>query len=533
MRTKSIFPKFNQSDSKFDFDRMKIENPSLWKKLKKQFDTGRQIVILQLNNGLDIANEKTLRYYLMEFTSRFLQFGPNSFPSSFNPLEPFFIYNHHNSILQLHSEEESYVVSLVEFLDFVTDKGFDLNKIDFYDNIPENLIYHFSFISDYAEINFSNNGKEFIIGSLSMARQGNEVSILLQAGESYDKEEAVKYFEKNTSQSIKDSISPSKRTLGLTFENEAEPKVVHFKDRDDLWAHNVAILFDLKDRTIDIRYVARDENLSFKVFTDDFYALFHSQDKLSEEEIKEYYENQLKELSAYEAVFDFAKYCLALPYYVFENEDKIVDINYETGLSSIIKGPVSRKEYTSVPSEYKVFAKPLYYLESSNQVAVKGKELTDDSFKIEKSGYWKRLNIDEEGFDKQGNKIIGKTWVERNDTYYTTPKGVTQVEQIEIFEGDKAGYIYIMRQPAHEENIFKVGLTRRSLEQRKKELSNTSSPDKFFVINSFNTKDCVEAEKQIHEKLDQYRLTSRREFFKCDLRIIMEVCKEIINEINK
>lgn len=533
MRPKSIFPKFNQSDSKFDFDRMKIENPSLWKKLKKQFDSGRQIVHLQLNNGLDKTNEKTLRYYLMEFASRFLQYGPNSFPTSFNPLEPFFTYNHHNSILQLHTEEESYEVSLVEFLDFVTDNGFDLDKIDFYDNIPENLIYHFSFNSDYAEINFSNNGKEFIIGSLSMARQGNEVSILLQAGESYDKKEADEYFKKNTRQFIKDSISPSKKALGLTLENDAEPKVVNFKGREDLWAHNVAILFDLKDRTIDIRYVARDENLSFKVFTDDFYALFLSQDKISKDEIKEFYENQLKQLSDYEAVFDFAKYCLALPYYVFENEDKIVDVHYETELSSIIKGPFSRKEYASVPSEYKVFAKPLYYLESSNQVVVKGKELTDDSFKIEKSGYWKRLKINEEGFDKRGNKIIGKTWVERNDTYYTTPKGVTKVEKNEIFEGENAGYIYIMRQPAHEENIFKVGLTRRSSEQRKKELSNTSSPDKFFVINSYNTKDCVEAEKQIHEKLDHYRLTSRREFFKCDLRIIMEACEEIINEINK
>lgn len=533
MRPKSIFSKFNQSDSKFDFDRMKIENPSLWKKLKKQFDTGRQIVHLQLNNGLDKTNEKTLRYYLMEFASQFLQFGPNSFPTSFNPLEPFFTYNHHNSILQLHTEEESYVVSLVEFLDFVTDKGFDLDKIDFYENIPENLIYHFSFISDYDEINFSNNGKEFIIGGLSMARQGNEVSILLQAGESYDKQEAEEYFKKSTRQFIKDSISPSKKALGLTLENEADPKVVNFKNRDDLWAHNVAILFDLKDRTIDIRYVARDENLSFKVFTDDFYALFLSQDKLSKDEIKEYYENQLKQLSTYEAVFDFAKYCLALTYYVFENEDKIVDVNYETGLSSIIKGPFSRKEYASVPSEYKVFAKPLYYLESSNQVIVKGKELTDESFKIEKSGYWKRLKIDEEGFDKRGNKIIGKTWVERNDTYYTTPKGVTKVEKIEIFEGENAGYVYIMRQPTHEENIFKVGLTKRSSEQRKKELSNTSSPDKFFVINSYNTKDCVEAEKQIHEKLDHYRLTSRREFFKCDLKIIMEACEEIINELNK
>lgn len=533
MRPKSIFSKFNQSDTQFDIDKMKVENPSLWKKLKKQFDTGRQIAILQVNNGLDRTNENTLRYYLMEFVNRFLQYGPNSFPTSFNALEPFFIYNHHNSILQLHSEEESYGVSLVDFLDFVTDKNFELEEIDFYDNIPENLIYHFSFISDFDEINFSNNGKEFVIGGLSLVRQGNEVSILMQAGESYDKKQADKYFEENTRQTIEQSISPTKKALGLHLENEEDPKVVHFKDRSDLWAHNIAILFDLKDKTIDIRYVARDENISFKVFTDDFHALFHSQDKLSKKEIKDYYVNQLKELSNYEAVFDFAKYCLALPFYVFENEDKIVDVNYETNLSSIIKGPLSRRKYSNVSSEYKVFAKPLYYLESNEQAVIKSKELNDESFKIEKSGYWKRLDIDEEGFDKKGNKIIGKTWVERNDIYYSLEKGITKIDKVENFTDENAGYIYIMRQPAHEENIFKVGLTTRSAEQRKKELSNTSSPDKFFIINSYQTKDCIEAEKRIHEKLENYRLTSRREFFRCDLKTIMETCEEIVNEINK
>jgi hypothetical protein len=53
------------------------------------------------------------------------------------------------------------------------------------------------------------------------------------------------------------------------------------------------------------------------------------------------------------------------------------------------------------------------------------------------------------------------------------------------------------------------------------------------VIHKYNTKDCVEAEKLIHKKLDRYRLSSRREFFKCELGIIMEACEVIIDEINK
>jgi hypothetical protein len=468
----------------------------------------------------------------MEFADRFLKYGPQSFPTSFNTLEPFFIFNPHNSIIQLHSEEESYGVSLVDFLDFVTEKDFELDKIDLYENIPESVIYQFTFTTGFDEINFSNNGKTFIVGGLSLTRQGNEVSILIQAGESFDKQEAEDHFKEYTREKIVQSLNPSKKALGMKLENPNEPGVVYFKERDDLWAHNIGILFDLQDNSIDIRFVARDENLNFKVLTDDFNAIQYGQKSLSEQDFKEYYENRVKQLNDYDAVFDFAKYCLALPFYVFEKEERIVDVTYETKLSTILKSPFSKREFSTVSGKYKIFAKPLYYLESNEQAVIKNDELTDDSFKIKKTGFWKRLNLDEEGFDKKGNKIIGKTWVERNDIYYSTSKGVTKIEQVENFDGVNAGYIYIMRQPVHEENIFKVGLTKRNTEQRKKELSNTSSPDKFFIINSYQTKDCIEAEKLVHEKLKKYRLTSRREFFRCDLRIIMEACEEIVNKVN-
>jgi hypothetical protein len=534
MRFKEIFSKFNQTDRSLDFKRIRESNPTLWKKLKKQFDTGRQIVSVQLANGLERLNEQTLRLYLHDYAKRFLKYGPNSFPTSFNVLEPFFIYNHHNSIIQLVEEEESYGISLHDFLDFVTETEFNLDNIDLYENIPEQIIYHFSFSTGFEEINFSNSkGKTFIVGGLSLARQGNEVSMLMQAGESYDKNEAEEYFKKHTRKSIEESITPYKKSLGFEIDYEGEPEVVHFQGRDNLWQHSVAMLFDLESKSIDIRHVARDENINYHIITDDFSAMFSREDSLSTEKLKEYVKNYLKELTSYNAVFDFAKYCLALPYYVFENEKRLVDVTYETSLNTIIKGPISKKQYASVPSKFKIYAKPFYYLESNSQIVIDDKELNDNSFTIEKSGYWKRIGIDEEGFDKKGRKIIGKTWVERNDIYYSNPKGVTKVNEVEVFDNENAGYIYVMRQPTHEENIFKVGLTKRSPEERRKELSNTSSVDKFFVINSYYTKDCVKAEKQIHKNLETYRLSARREFFMCDLKIILDTCEKIIKEINE
>jgi hypothetical protein len=533
MRPKSVFSKITQSENISVIDDIKSKNPLLWKKLKQQFDTGRKIVNVQLHNGLDWSNENTLRYYLSEFSGRILQFGPKSLPTSFNTLEPFFVFNPHNSVLQLHSEEESYGVSLLDFLDFVTSHDFDLKKIDFFDNIPEKLIYHFSFTTGFDEINFSNNGKTFVIGGLSLVRTGNEVALLMQAGESFNQQDAEEYFKEYHKNHLPHSISPLKKSLGMDFNISDEPKVVLFDGRTDLWSHNVAMLFDLTSKTVDLRFVARDENISFKLITDDFYAIFGRNAQHTNDKINKTYETHLQSLRNYEAVFDFGKYCLALPFYVFENEKRIVDVAYETKLSSIIRNPVTKREYATVPVEYKIFAKPFYYLESNEISVIENNELTDETFKIEKTGYWKRLDINEEGFDKNGKKILGKTWVERNDVYYSTPKGATKVEKVEIFQTENAGNIYIMRQPTNEENIFKIGLTKKSVDQRKKQLSNTSAVDKFYVIHSYHTKDCIAAEKQIHKQLENFRITSRREFFRCDLKLIMSTCEKIISQINK
>lgn len=71
MRPKERFSKINPSKEYFDVDKLKQNNPGLWKIMKKQFDTGRQIVAVQLANGIDKLNEKTLRNYLKDYARRF------------------------------------------------------------------------------------------------------------------------------------------------------------------------------------------------------------------------------------------------------------------------------------------------------------------------------------------------------------------------------------------------------------------------------------------------------------------------------
>ncbi len=252
MRPRNIFSQSGPRISKDDIEEFAGKNPELWKEMTKQYDVGRQIVNVQLLNGLDRLNENTLRNYLKDYVKRYLTMGSNAFPTSFNILESFFTFNVKNSILQLVDEEESYGLSLFDFVDFVTNKEFNLNQIDLYENIPENLIHHFSFTSGFDEINLSTEkGKLFYISGLSLVRQGHQVSMLMQAGESYDRNKAEEYFKDITAESIKESIRPEKEGLHHHWDDTEEiPRVVNLEGRDDLWLHIVAVLFDLETQTL-------------------------------------------------------------------------------------------------------------------------------------------------------------------------------------------------------------------------------------------------------------------------------------------
>ncbi len=84
-----------------------------------------------------------------------------------------------------------------------------------------------------------------------------------------------------------------------------------------------------------------------------------------------------------------------------------------------------------------------------------------------------------------------------------------------------------------DDNIYKIGLTKRDTLTRSKELSNTSVPDKFMVVMQFDTSNCVLAEQLIHKGLIDYRLSERREFFKVDFQHAVKVCQTIVDKVNE
>lgn len=77
-----------------------------------------------------------------------------------------------------------------------------------------------------------------------------------------------------------------------------------------------------------------------------------------------------------------------------------------------------------------------------------------------------------------------------------------------------SGYLYLLMNSSMP-GLFKIGKTTRTTDQRIKELdSATGVPTPFVLIYEVFVVDCHQAEKFVHEKLDRYRNSEKREFFK-------------------
>ena len=94
---------------------------------------------------------------------------------------------------------------------------------------------------------------------------------------------------------------------------------------------------------------------------------------------------------------------------------------------------------------------------------------------------------------------------------------------------DPRGKIYIISNiGSFGEHIYKIGLTRREIEERIKELGDASVPFEFDVHAVIKTNNAPELESKLHQKLSIYRMNKsnwRKEFFKIaieDLRKLIE-----------
>lgn len=243
----------------------------------------------------------------------------------------------------------------------------------------------------------------------------------------------------------------------------------------------------------------------------------------------------LEKVAAYNSIFELAKVVLHLPQYFNDFEDKLIERTVDTDAKALLSNPLTRTKFGSVESKYKIRDRLIWYLNTSVPFIPDRFVMKDQQFKVETDGYWKSIGPDEQGTDRKGNVIVGRTWVTTTESYYHAPVGDLVIQRsgvVNDYIGVNAGFVYVMRNAAMGKDIFKIGLTRNNTSERAKQLSNTSVPDGFYVICEWAVRDCVSAEAEIHKQLHLHRVDPKREFFKLNLQMARGVIDDVVKFIN-
>jgi hypothetical protein len=494
-----------------------------WEKVNRSLEA-------QMLSSCDFITEKTLRHFLAEFNTRAWRYGLRSMSLLFNIFESFFNYRKPEIYFEL-IEEENYLISYYDFIDYITSKDFNDDKKFIAENLSSDIIYNFNVGKDLEEIKFkAEDGSEFIVAGISIIRRDNEITVAVITGK-----KGIEEAFANKDELSWDLGNPSKTEMLADFKKSIEKNEIEYVYLDAEKKYTKVLVvcrMDLDTMTTDARYVAVETNLMFNVKTDEIDGFLKTEEEFNGEKEKGAYFTALKGIDNYTAIFEVAKKSLYLPYFFNLHENTIVEETLETPFKKLNVNPLTKRKFKDVLG-FKCANKSLYSLNINNIFSPDSIKVRDDFFKIETSGYWKKISLDEIGLDKKGNPIHGRTWVNKNLSWFEAKEEELTIEKKENKYSDiNSGYVYILRNPIMEENIFKIGLTRNNVDDRASQLSKTSVPDKFYKMQEWNVKDCFKAEKLIHSKLDKFRIDPRREFFKINFDVALKVVKEVIDQIN-
>lgn len=405
--------------------------------------------------------------------------------------------------------------------------------------IEEGVIHSYNFVNDLSVLTFSmQDGTEYVIGGVSFIRHGSEVNIFLLTGEKTDlvtkSKELREGLDTGTPAPGKERLKPAD---GL--KREATPLLENY----DYWKVVLLTRIDFADMTQNVRYIMKDFGDGFMTITDDISTMVNPKGEFLMPDGADIAKNMAEEINNYSQLFEISKTILHFPLYFESYGDLTIVERHSTDYAvNVRKGKWTLRSNLLTPNE-KIGYRNVSVLRRTIKCQPSSTVYRAPEFKVEVSGFWRKLPIDKVGVDKQGNPIHGRTWVEKRLTWLETDQdSVVNVryhktpdrKHREEVGNPNRGFIYVMRSAAHSKDIFKIGITKRSTDVRADELSRTTgSPDKFLVVQEWEVADYVKAEKMIHETLSKYRINPKREFFQAPYNEIFKAIDRIILDLKQ
>ena len=507
----------------------KKKDPVFKKKLQESFEKASALRLIQNLNGAGLPQDEMIREYNEEYNNRLFNHSLYDMPSSFNTAEAFTRFLPPLAVFKL-LREVDHIVSFEDYLDFVTSDDDGLKELAGLPFMEEGVVYSYNGSHNPEELTFQcADSSVFAVSGVSLVKHGAEVNVLMLAGQKCDLE--VKTSELEAAYS---DLQPSAHRQHITPAEDLSVKAIPLIEGASLWKTIVMCRIDTVNSSMDVRYIAQDCGVSFQAMTDDISVFLNADGSFIDDKYERIAEKHAKDLLEYQSLFEFIKVCLNLPLYVARNEEHIKIERHPTGYKDI-RGKLKYKKLDKyAPSGEKIALRNVLFVQPFQKDGASSKTFYSPSIKVETSGYWKRLPLDVLGQDKVGQPIHGRTWVEKRISWVEESAKSMPVKTSSAARNQlmNPGFIYVMRCAAHGKDIFKIGLTSRASEVRSSELtSSTSAPDQFLVVEEWEVSDCELAERLIHERLDQYRINPRREFFHARYSIIFSAIRDVISEL--
>lgn len=550
-----------------EFFKQKVAaNPKLRKQVKQAMKKAEAIYHAVMRSGAGFVADRTLREFYHEFVTRNWAYGLRSMPSSFNVLEAFISYRADRNMFQLLPEKD-HLFDFEDFLDFVTGPDAPKDDVTAAYNLPNKTIHHYSCLGDARKfILAAQDGCEFGFGSVSMIRRDDEAMLMLVAGERVLDMDAL-------NASLQEDLEEAKlQSSKIEPDPSLAQRAVELANGPGLWKHIGMTRLNLAERSMDVRYLYSDCGNCYTAMTDDLAALQPMMVEHGTEYVESFLNEQYEKLQQKAMVFEIAKLSIHLPAYFKFKYRLQRDAEYKTQITDYRpKTSAEKRSFELLDTALKPRLRTVSAIEvlpRKRSSSPAGRRFTAPRFQVHVRGFWRNYSNPEwEGHDEEGNPVKGKTWVHPHPRWRDRPargesdvmkiiyvkSSLTQArKRIEAEEGKpeatpvlealeltpvvssraKEEYLYTMINPALMADLYKVGFTNKTPEERAAELSQASGiPTKFIVIESWMVSDGRQAERQAHDALQSYRLTSNREFFQLKYEILRRVITESISDL--
>ena len=489
------------------------------KDLEKKFHC---FVLTRMQGGTQFPIADILRHYFLEYASRLAKHGPHSFPTSFNVIESFLIFSHDYFIFDLR-EERDHLLQLTEYIDWYSSGAFPDEPGVLTEIAAEGVIYSYNMVAPTEDYRIQTNGSELVITGVALVRHSTEVSMIALCGETPANVSDEKIPELGHGR-------PAVGKEGLESDGAYSITDRYLKETPGYSRVIGLVRFDLESRQFFVRYLNHDIGDSYLVATDD--PMIFTKD-ITQQERDKIFKLSSETLIRYEPLFALLLSLMYLPAFFIGEHDRVTQTTFSTELHTRRASTEVRKAVRNLGRKFICFSREVHCLQSTaDDSIVDERTIVPPDLEFAASGFWKTLAPGEIGEDEKGNPIVGKTWVQRTETWssHGVEKFVMRKKEKRI-EGANPGHLYIMRSGSHSLDIYKIGKTRRSPEVRARELTGaTGVPTSFEVLATWEVGDVDLVEKEIHRRLRRYEVNRRREFFRAPLSVIVAEIEIVIRE---